>query len=67
MNPWVLCNLLRCGTISEEFLLPPFWLLVPPSSVDFGLTVALNAAVVGWMLVLSKGVRVEKVGLDCFS
>lgn len=65
VNPWALWNLLRCGTISEELLLPPLWLLVPPSFVGFGLTQSLSVRV-DVQLVLSEGVRVEKVGLDCF-
>lgn len=65
MNPWAL---LRSRTISEDFLLPPFWWLVTPSSVDLGLMISFSPSVVGWMfnLVLSKGVRVEKVGLRFF-
>lgn len=49
MNPWALCDLLRSKAISDELVLPPFWLLVPPSSVDFRLTVAFSPSVVGWM------------------
>lgn len=42
-------GLVRSRTISEEFLLPPFWSLVPPRSADFALSVALNHYVVRWV------------------